>query len=132
LFKNYQNITLSVSLPQYNKPVIYADKDQMMRAFNNLLTNAVQAIGTHKQGKIQIVATCDHHECIIKFEDNGGGIPDEIAGKIFSPNFTTKSGGMGLGLAIVRSIIINSGGDIKYESIPGKGTTFIIALPLFG
>ncbi|MBE9492310.1 MAG: two-component sensor histidine kinase, partial [Bacteroidetes bacterium] len=68
-----------------------------------------------------------HYE--ISIVDDGPGIPNEQAGNIFSPSFTTKSGGMGLGLAIVKSIIINAGGDISF--VPGqvKGTTFIITLP---
>ena len=62
-------------------------------------------------------------------EDNGIGIMPEQAGKIFQPNFTTKSGGMGLGLAIVRSIILSSGGEISFESHPGEKTIFYIYLP---
>jgi signal transduction histidine kinase len=66
---------------------------------------------------------------VVEISDNGGGISDDISGKIFSPNFTTKSGGMGLGLAIVKSVIDNSGGEISYKSVKGQGTTFIILLP---
>lgn len=130
LFKNYQNIRISIELPEDEQLTVFADKDQLLRAFNNLLKNAVQAIGKDKQGQISIAAFEDQYRCMITIEDNGGGIPEEIAEKIFSPNFTTKSSGMGLGLAIVKSVIVNSGGEITYTSLPGKGTTFFISLPL--
>lgn len=130
LFKNYRNIHFSIALPEEGQLTVFADKDQLLRAFNNLLKNAVQAIGKEKQGTISIKAAEDQQRCIVTIEDNGGGIPDEIAEKIFSPNFTTKTSGMGLGLAIVKSVIVNSGGEISYTSLPGKGTTFIISLPL--
>jgi two-component system, NtrC family, nitrogen regulation sensor histidine kinase NtrY len=131
LFKNYENITIRVIEKSDQRLKVLADKDQLMRAFNNLLKNSVQAIGRKKEGKIRIETKRLDGHCIIEMTDNGGGIPEEIAGKIFSPNFTTKSGGMGLGLAIVKSIIVNSGGDIDYISHPGEGTTFIIQLPLY-
>jgi signal transduction histidine kinase len=62
--------------------------------------------------------------------DEGTGIPEDHLDKIFEPDFTTKSGGMGLGLAIVENIIIGHGGSIKVESEMGRGTQFIITLPL--
>jgi len=65
----------------------------------------------------------------IIFNDNGKGIPSDQQNKVFYPNFTTKSGGMGLGLAMVKNIIQNSNGYITFESEEGKGTTFIIKLP---
>ncbi len=58
------------------------------------------------------------------------GIPEEMADKLFQPSFTTKSGGMGLGLAISKNIIENSGGQITCNSIQGVGTTFVISLPI--
>ena len=57
-------------------------------------------------------------------------IPDEIKGKLFTPSFTTKSSGSGLGLAMCKNIIINAKGDITFESEVGKGTTFIVSLPV--
>ena len=62
--------------------------------------------------------------------DEGTGIPEDHRDKIFEPDFTTKSGGMGLGLAIVENIIIGHGGSIRVESEMGRGTQFIITLPL--
>jgi signal transduction histidine kinase len=108
---------------------INADKKQLMRVFTNLLNNSIQAIGEKSPGKIDITLTSENALYKIMIEDNGTGIMPEQASKIFQPNFTTKSGGMGLGLAIVRSIILSSGGEIGFESHPGVKTIFTIYLP---
>jgi len=130
LFKNYENIDISFKKESRDEDIVYADKEQLLRAFNNLLKNSVQAIGHKSDGKIDINIKAINQNCVIRIEDNGGGIPDELNDKIFSPNFTTKSGGMGLGLAIVKSIIVNSGGEISFQSIEQNGTVFTIKLPL--
>jgi two-component system, NtrC family, nitrogen regulation sensor histidine kinase NtrY len=111
---------------------VNADRKQLMRVFSNLLNNSIQAIGDKKPGKIDIGLTRETRHYKITIEDNGTGIIPEQAGKIFQPNFTTKSGGMGLGLAIVRSIILNTGGEISFESTPGVKTIFYILLPQAG
>jgi two-component system nitrogen regulation sensor histidine kinase NtrY len=67
----------------------------------------------------------------VKIKDNGKGIPDEQKDKLFMPNFTTKTSGMGLGLAIVKNIVENCDGKIDFETELGRGTTFIIELPLY-
>jgi signal transduction histidine kinase len=130
LFKNYGNIKIKFTKDSFGEFTVYADKEQLLRAFNNLLKNSIQAIGDNLDGKINISIHSRNQNCEIGITDNGGGIPDELKDKIFSPNFTTKSGGMGLGLAIVKSVIVNSGGDISFNSIEHDGTTFIIKLPL--
>jgi nitrogen fixation/metabolism regulation signal transduction histidine kinase len=116
---------------EFSSSYIYADRKQLMRVFTNLLNNSIQAIGEQKPGKIDISLTRENARYKIRIEDNGIGIRPEQASKIFQPNFTTKSGGMGLGLAIVRSIILSSGGDIGFESQPGQRTIFYIYLPIF-
>jgi signal transduction histidine kinase len=130
LFRNYDNINIIFSKPSFHDFSVFADKEQLLRAFNNLLKNSVQAIGNRPDGRIGITVESSGTNCKISITDNGGGIPAELQNKIFSPNFTTKSGGMGLGLAIVRSIIVNSGGEISFRSAEGEGTTFILLLPL--
>jgi signal transduction histidine kinase len=132
LFRNYDNVHITFSKPSFSDFFVFADKEQLLRAFNNLLKNSIQAIGTRPDGKIEITVEHSGTNCKIEITDNGGGIPAELRNKIFSPNFTTKSGGMGLGLAIVRSIIVNSGGEISFRSVEGEGTTFVILLPLVG
>ncbi len=118
-------ITVSSDVPSL---VIQADKELLLRVFNNLIKNAIQALTPGKKGSIQsqIRTFSDHVQ--ITVQDNGVGIPEEMRDKIFVPNFTTKSTGAGLGLAMVRQIIESHQGEISYESKPGQ-TIFKIILP---
>ena len=129
LFKNYENIAITINSAA-TSVLVFSDKDQLLRAFNNLIKNSVQAIGHKTGGTIHIEVKLTHDQCIIELSDNGEGIPPELSDKIFSPYFTTKTSGMGLGLAIVKSIIVNSDGEISYTSEQGKGTVFTICIPL--
>ncbi|MFZ4413741.1 MAG: ATP-binding protein [Bacteroidales bacterium] len=110
---------------------VYADKKQLIRVFNNLIKNAVQAIPSSVKGKISIRLEKKADFIEIKITDNGIGIGKEEQTKIFSPNFTTKSGGMGLGLAMVKSIVESTGGKIWFNSEEGKGSSFVIALKAY-
>nr|NQU90918.1 GHKL domain-containing protein [Bacteroidota bacterium] len=130
LFKNYHNISINIHVSEKIKSTVFADYDQLLRAFNNLIKNSVQAIGNNLHGNIDINISNKYDSCIIQIKDNGKGIPREFESKIFAPNFTTKSGGMGLGLSIVKNIISSSNGKIEYASALGKGTTFVITIPL--
>ena len=69
-------------------------------------------------------------QVIISVQDNGKGITEENKSHIFEPKFTTKSSGMGLGLAIIKNIIENYNGTITFESVPDQGTTFYVHLPI--
>lgn len=109
---------------------IKSDPNQILRVFNNLIKNALQAIPSEKTGVIKINLSHESGKCLIAIQDNGTGIPTEKQTRIFSPNFTTKTTGMGLGLAMVKNIIDNSGGNIWFETKPGEGTTFFVTLPL--
>jgi signal transduction histidine kinase len=109
---------------------VYADPDQMVSVFNNLIKNAQQAIPKGREGILQVSLKTEDGKVLITFTDNGSGIPEDVQEKIFSPNFTTKSSGMGLGLAIVKNIITNSKGSIRFTTEKDKGTTFYIELPL--
>jgi len=117
------------SCPQESLPVM-ADKDQMNRVFSNLIKNAVQAIPDDRNGIIEVHVVRQDESAIVTVRDNGVGIPEELIGKIFVPNFTTKSGGTGLGLAMVKNIVEQSGGEVSFTSIPGEGTTFTVRLQL--
>jgi signal transduction histidine kinase len=129
LFKNYQNISFDFNYDSGEKFTVFADKEQLLRALNNLLKNSVQAIGEESAGRIQLGLQRQGLMHKLSITDTGAGITPEVAEKIFSPYFTTKSGGMGLGLAIVKNIITGSGGDISYQpALPG-GTTFLVRLP---
>jgi signal transduction histidine kinase len=110
--------------------VIKADPNQILRVFNNLIKNALQAIPADRQGAVTIRLFIINGFCEISFQDNGMGIPDEKKVLIFSPNFTTKTAGMGLGLAMVKNIIDSTAGKIWFETNPGNGTTFYVSLPL--
>jgi two-component system nitrogen regulation sensor histidine kinase NtrY len=66
---------------------------------------------------------------VLSIRDNGTGIADDLREKIFSPNFTTKNAGMGLGLALVKNIVESSEGRVWFESVLGEGTTFFVELP---
>jgi len=108
---------------------VFADKEQLLRVFNNLIKNSIQAIPVPEDGLIKIILSSDETSLYIQLMDNGKGIPKEMQKKVFYPNFTTKSGGMGLGLAMVKNIIENSSGTISFESEEAAGTTFLISLP---
>jgi CheY-like chemotaxis protein len=99
-----------------------------------LLVNAAQAIpeGNADQHTIRVRSLLVDGRARIEISDTGAGIPPEALGRIFDPFFTTKSigEGSGLGLAICRSIVTSLGGEIDVESHAGKGTTFVVLLPL--
>jgi two-component system nitrogen regulation sensor histidine kinase NtrY len=108
---------------------IVGDRKQLLRVFTNLINNAIHAIGSKENGVISIDFESKDNEYIIKVSDNGEGISGELSDRIFQPNFTTKSGGMGMGLAIVKSIVQGLGGKISFTSNLGTGTTFILVFP---
>lgn len=110
---------------------IYADKNQIQRVINNLLMNAVQAIPTEKNGKINIRLFQMKNDLVrLEIEDNGQGVDAETRQKIFFPYFTTKSSGTGLGLAMCKDIIENAGGNIGFLETPNSGACFWIEMPL--
>lgn len=129
LFKNSTKIKFRFE--HHGNYFVLADRDQLIRVFNNLIKNAIQAIENHSDGLIKITITTRDNLHIIRFSDNGKGIPPEQREKVFYPSFTTKTGGMGLGLAMVKNIIENAGGDITFKTEVGEGTEFVISLPVY-
>lgn len=129
LFKNATQI--KIELYYSDNQYVLADREQLLRVFNNLIKNALQAITNPAKGLIEITVEQEMELVVITFKDNGKGIPKAQREKVFYPNFTTKSGGMGLGLAMVKNIIQNAGGEITFESEENAGTTFIVALPAY-
>ncbi|MBI3136308.1 MAG: GHKL domain-containing protein [Bacteroidetes bacterium] len=117
----------------FTKPAwVWADKDLLLRVFNNLIKNATQAVYQldefdHK-GKVEVALEETADYFIVSIKDNGAGISEEARDKIFVPYFTTKSTGTGLGLAMSKQIIENHGGKIWFDSKPGEGTTFYVSL----
>jgi two-component system, NtrC family, nitrogen regulation sensor histidine kinase NtrY len=112
-------------------PLVLADKEQLIRVFNNLIKNATQASPEGIKGKIIITLTKESGQYLTSISDNGTGISEDVLDKIFMPNFTTKTGGMGLGLAMVKNIIETINGRIWFETKSNVGTTFYVALPVY-
>lgn len=107
------------------------DRSQIIRIITNLVKNAIQAIPNYEPfPRILVKVERLGNEVLIRISDNGTGIPEEIRDKIFEPKFTTKSSGMGLGLAIIKNMIEGYGGTIYFETILEKGTTFYVKLPI--
>jgi two-component system nitrogen regulation sensor histidine kinase NtrY len=129
LYHHHNNIQIFIK-HEDQEYFVLADKRQLLRIFNNLIQNSVQAIGKKEDGLIRIQLSKEDDDYVIGISDNGAGITDEQASKIFSPSFTTKSSGMGLGLAMVKSILTIIGGTVTFESIPGEGATFNIKIPI--
>jgi len=125
-----QGVVISMELQCKTPCYILTDKEQMLRVFNNLLRNAIQAIPEDQQGKIDVSLKQENDRYCFAVKDNGTGISDDLRDKIFSPNFTTKNAGMGLGLAMVKNIVETSEGRIWFESALGEGTTFFVELPM--
>ena len=111
-------------------PPIVADESQIRQVFINLLLNAIQA--QLNGGTVGVSARYDAEAAQIRLlvQDNGPGIAPELLEKIWRPFFTTKTAGIGLGLAIVRRIVWEHGGDIACTSAEGQGTCFHIVLPV--
>lgn len=130
LFHTVENCDITSDMGGKSEVIVMADKEQMTRVFVNIIKNATQAIPEGVRGKIHVSLEVPGDKLIVRIADNGCGIPDEIREKLFTPNFTTKSSGSGLGLAMVKNMVINAKGDITFESEVGKGTTFIITLPV--
>jgi two-component system nitrogen regulation sensor histidine kinase NtrY len=129
LFEKEENITLHYK-PLKSPVVVHADGHQLNRVFTNILKNAIQAIPEDRKGLLRVHGEVDGEKITIFFEDNGKGIPEELQKKIFSPNFSTKNSGMGLGLAISRRIIEQFEGEINFTSKPEKGSVFYVTLPV--
>jgi signal transduction histidine kinase len=129
LFQDSENIHIDFENKTTDNAFVLADKEQLLRVFNNLIKNAIQAIPEDRKGEIQIGLKEEDQFYIISIKDNGIGINEDAFDKIFVPNFTTKTGGMGLGLAMVKSIIESSNGKIRFETNPPEGSTFFVAIP---
>jgi len=129
LYTNEAHCNLKLELPA-EKIYTFSDHSQLLRMLTNLLENAKQAIPAEREGLIEVTLKAEDGHALITITDNGHGISDEVAQRIFQPYFTTKSSGTGLGLAMTRKIIEFWKGSIWFESEEGKGTTFFVRLPV--
>ena len=126
------NIELSTKLSA-DVPLILADYNQLQQVILNIVNNAQQAIAEVKRkGKITLTTNVIEDYIRISIADNGPGISADNMTKIFDPFFTTKpdGSGSGLGLSVCHGLVTEHGGNIYAESTPGKGTIFIIELPV--
>lgn len=130
LYETMENVIFKW-VPAHGKVLLYADKTQLNRLFTNLLQNALEAC--HDQETCAISLWEDLHEdhILIRISDNGEGIPEQMRTKIFIPNFTTKSSGTGLGLAMSKTIVEQAKGRIWFETEEDRGTTFFVELPIY-
>jgi nitrogen fixation/metabolism regulation signal transduction histidine kinase len=116
--------------PVPQRIMLFADKTQLNRLFTNLLQNAVEACLNKDNAEVIMREELSHEFIVVKITDSGEGIPLHIQEKIFTPNFTTKTSGTGLGLAMSRSIVEQAKGELWFETEEGHGTTFFVKLPL--
>ncbi len=130
LFRNTDNVRFDVEWPHESRVIVYADKEHLIGIFSNLIKNAIQSVPPGIEGVIGIKIETKGNKILVTISDNGTGIPEEIRKKMFTPNFTTKSSGMGLGLSIVKRYVENAGGNIWFESEGGNGTMFFVELPV--
>jgi two-component system, NtrC family, nitrogen regulation sensor histidine kinase NtrY len=131
LYENDNRVTIGFDKGQCGNLNVNADREQLSRAFINLIKNGIQAIPKDRHGHIEIRLKRREHMVVISVADNGTGIPEELQEKMFSPNFTTKTSGMGLGLAIVKNIVENFNGRVWFETTTNEGTTFYLEIPVY-
>lgn len=109
-------------------PMIWIDINKIERVFINIINNAIEAMPDG--GTLKICSQQNGNNLDFVFSDTGMGLSGEAIEKLFTPLFTTKSNGIGFGLAICKKIVEAHHGRISVESMPNKGTTFIISLPM--
>ena len=114
----------------HQRIMVMMDRTQINRLFTNLLQNAIEASHGREEKLITIEEQLEDDYILISISDNGEGIPESTQEKIFMPNFTTKSSGTGLGLAMSKAIVEQAKGSIWFETTEYEGTTFFIRLPI--
>lgn len=115
--------------PLVDELPLYFDKIYLIRIVTNLTKNAIQAIPNDRKPEVTVMLQKVKDWVIIRITDNGIGIPPQLGEKIYEPKFTTTTGGTGLGLAMVKKIIEDYNGEIRYHSEENRGTEFTIKLP---
>jgi signal transduction histidine kinase len=129
LFKDSPGVNILFEHDDAPDYFVFADKDQVLRVFNNLIKNATQAIPENREGIIRIQLSREREGLVVKISDNGTGVNEDLMDKIFVPNFTTKTGGMGLGLAMVKNLMEGFGGKIWFETSKNEGSSFYVSFP---
>jgi C4-dicarboxylate-specific signal transduction histidine kinase len=116
--------------PRRQLPYVRADRVQLQQVLVNLITNAIDAMAAKEEPRDLLVKSepCEHDEVMVSVADTGMGINPEDADRVFNPLFTTKSDGMGMGLAICRAIIEAHGGRLWYAPNTPRGAVFQFTL----
>ncbi|MBX3102241.1 MAG: HAMP domain-containing histidine kinase [Bacteroidetes bacterium] len=128
LYEGTEGITCTLQVPAEDV-YVWADPNQLNRVLVNLVQNAIQAMDKPR-GQVDIRLYTVGGRAVVEVKDNGTGVPEDIQGRIFEPNFSTKTSGMGLGLAITKRMVEAMDGDIRFESTVGEGTRFLVSIPL--
>lgn len=128
LYDNVENIQFHYEYDSAADHTFNGDKTNLNSAIGNLIKNAVQAVGNKPDGRIEVTLRASGTSFVIAVKDNGKGIKEEDKKMIFVPNFTTKTGGSGVGLSLTYNIVQAAGGTISFESTEGEGAEFIITL----
>jgi len=130
LFATQENAAIRFRLELPEEPLFgFADRSQLTRILTNLVKNAIQSIPDGREGAIGLALRKMGDTNLICVSDNGMGIPESVQERVFSPYFTTKSSGTGLGLAMCKGMVEAMNGRIWFETETGKGTRFFVALP---
>jgi signal transduction histidine kinase len=131
LYAEDERISLNAYIKEKEAWVV-GDHQFMSRVITNLIINGIQSVPLEKRAiiNLRLYRNEDDNIAIIEIQDNGSGIPENIRQRVFIPNFTTKVGGSGLGLAMARRGVEHAGGNIWFETETDRGTTFFIDLPL--
>jgi signal transduction histidine kinase len=116
-----KNVAINIHLDSHS-PIISADRSQMEQVFANILKNSIEAVGVNGQIKVSTSGS----PSIVRFEDDGPGLSREVSEKIFTPFFSTKPGGQGIGLTLVQEILTNHGFSFSIRNKETSGTEFII------
>jgi signal transduction histidine kinase len=136
LLGEVRDIALAAAQPRHVQVQLHAeparvsgDEGQLRRALVNLAHNAVQACPDDGSGEVTLSCARAAGEVVVTIRDTGAGIAPDTLAKIWTPFYTTKQSGTGLGLAFVRDIARDHGARLAVDSSPGQGTTFVLALP---
>ena len=127
LVKSVKTENIEITIDFEENPLLEIDETSIKRVFQNILTNAIQAMP--EGGRLTIKGVTENDSLRISFIDTGVGIPPENLEKLFIPLFTTKSKGTGFGLPVCKRFVESHGGEICVESKEGKGSTFTVILP---
>lgn len=129
LYSANKKLNIKIS-PHKDRIMIKADKTQINRLLTNLIQNAIQSVPETRDAEIEVATKDKGDTFVLSVKDNGSGIPEDMTDKIFTPNFTTKTSGTGLGLAMCKGIVEKLEGKIWFETKENEYTIFFVELPL--